>query len=98
MSLPFNHLSYSSLSKYIIQKTGVSNPKRIIDGWTPLHSASLRGHIEVAQHIIENLQDINPKRNDGWTPLHCAAQNGHVSLCQIIIPNVEVCINIHILL
>jgi len=80
---------HSSLSKYIIQKTGVSNPKRIIDGWTPLHSASLRGHIEVAQHIIENLQDINPKRNDGWTPLHCAAQNGHVLLCQIIIPNVK---------
>jgi ankyrin repeat protein len=48
--------------------------------WTPLHWASLRGHLQVFKALLEHGADIEAKDNDGWTPLHNAAINAHLAV------------------
>lgn len=49
------------------------NEKDPFGGSSPLITASLFGHTEVARVLIEAGADINFKNNDGSTPLHVAA-------------------------
>jgi ankyrin repeat protein len=47
------------------------------DGYTPLHWASLFGHVQVFQALLEHGADIEAKHNGGMTPLHGACCGGH---------------------
>ena len=44
------------------------------DGTTPLHLASLQGHVDVARLLIEHGADAAAQRKDGMTPLSLASQ------------------------
>ena len=50
-------------------------------GFTPLHSAALRGHFEVWKFLCLNPEEKKPKNEEGFTPLHLAAENGHLDRC-----------------
>jgi ankyrin repeat protein len=50
------------------------------EGWTPLHWACRKGHVQVAKEILEHGADITVKDNAGRTPLHWACYNGHVTV------------------
>ena len=54
------------------------------DGITPLHMAAEKGHYEVFQLIISNVNEKNPASHDGFTPLHIATKHGHYKICNLI--------------
>ena len=55
------------------------------NGWTPLHWASYRGNLKMAQLLIEKGADVHAKENKGWTPLHCASSKGHLEIAQLLL-------------
>ena len=55
------------------------------EDWTPLHTASVNGHLELARVLISAGADVNAKNEDNWTPLHVASFNGHPELARYLI-------------
>ena len=51
-----------------------------MSGFTPLHFASKKGHVEAARYLITQ-HNCSPELGDidGFTPLHSAASNGHLA-------------------
>ena len=49
---------------------------------TPLMMAALKGHLALAQLLIERGADVN---KPGWAPLHYAATGGHVPLIKLLL-------------
>ena len=45
-------------------------------GITPLHYVVLNGKADIANFMIENLEDCNPASRSSDTPLHLAYKNG----------------------
>ncbi|KAJ9552998.1 hypothetical protein OSB04_017043 [Centaurea solstitialis] len=52
---------------------GASVDAKDSEGRTPLHWAVDRGHLEVAELLLNKNADVNIKDNEGQTPLHYAA-------------------------
>ena len=60
------------------------------NGWTPLHSASYHGHLEVVELLISEAKSmgvdiLNEKDNYGRSPLHSASRNGRVKVVELLI-------------
>ena len=47
-------------------------------GWTTLMKASLVGHVEVAELLLNHGAEVDQQNNDGQTALMIASQNGHI--------------------
>ena len=75
------------LCKYIIEKTGDTNPVRY-DGINPLHFAAEAGHSDIYEFLMINFSNKNPALSNGWTPLHYAALCGHLEVFKLIIKEV----------
>ncbi|PWA85036.1 Acyl-CoA-binding protein, ACBP [Artemisia annua] len=54
-------------------EAGISVDAKDSEGRTPLHWAVDRGHIDVAELLLNRNADVNLQDNDGQTPLHYAA-------------------------
>ena len=52
---------------------------------SPMHIAAERGNLELCEHIIDKIEDKNPKDIHGETPLHWAAERGHYDVCELIL-------------
>ena len=47
--------------------------------YTPLFVAAYHGHLEIIQHLVENVPELNDVlAEDGRTALYVACQNGHL--------------------
>ena len=70
-------------------KAGADIHETGTNGWTPLHMASARGHIEIARSLILNGARVNqPKEIDGSeTPLMEAASTGQSELVRLLLDN-----------
>ena len=64
---------------------------RGLNGWTPLHSASYGGHIEILQLLIDQ-EGIDPNEGDdnSVSSLHMASYNGHLPVVQYLIDTCHV--------
>ena len=50
-------------------------------GWTELHEAAKRGHLDAVRLLLEHGADPNAREpGDNTTPLHWAAAHGHVDV------------------
>ena len=49
---------------------------------TPLHAASVKGHLEVASILVESGADLNSLDNLGKIPLHRVSQGGHLVMVE----------------
>jgi Ankyrin repeats (3 copies)/Ankyrin repeats (many copies) len=53
-------------------------------GWTPLHTASNSGALEVVRLLLEHGADVEAKKNDGKTALQVAADKGHDEVVKLL--------------
>ena len=44
---------------------------------TPLHCAADKGHLDVYQYLIRNVEDKNPQNREGLTPLQYAGMKNY---------------------
>jgi ankyrin repeat protein len=63
------------------------NVKDDVYGWTPLHEAAWKGHVEIIRLLLQNGAEVNAKNNYGYTPLHYAACNGHIDILHLLVEN-----------
>jgi ankyrin repeat protein len=56
-------------------------------GMTPLHTAALKGHTDIADLLIANKADVNALDDNGWAPLHEAAWKGHEAVARLLLAN-----------
>ena len=71
--------------KYCVNK-GVDKDAKDYDGWTALHYATWKGHLEIVQYLIETCQlDKEAKINEGSTALHIAIRNDHLNIVTYLI-------------
>eukprot|EP01113_Clastostelium_recurvatum_P005914 TRINITY_DN1265_c0_g1_i4.p1 TRINITY_DN1265_c0_g1~~TRINITY_DN1265_c0_g1_i4.p1 ORF type:complete len:469 (+),score=106.95 TRINITY_DN1265_c0_g1_i4:260-1666(+) len=54
-------------------------------GFTPLHMACGKGHVEVLQTLIAHGAFVESRNRNGSTPLHTAAQKGHAHAVEALI-------------
>ena len=56
---------------------------------TPLHLASLQGHLETVEYLCENfVSNVNIQTDSYWylrTPLHWASRGGHLEVIKYLI-------------
>ena len=56
---------------------------------SPIHIAADLGNLKLCQHIIDRIDDENPKDLKEETPLHWAAAKDHFDVCKLILENVS---------
>lgn len=54
-------------------------------GYAPLHWATLSGHFELVQYLIEQGADIEACTEDGDTPLHLSVKYEHLDIFQYLL-------------
>jgi ankyrin repeat protein len=54
-------------------------------GWTPLHYACAKGHLDVASFLITNGANVNSLSLGGTTPLMMAVQSGNELLVKLLL-------------
>ena len=57
------------------------------NGWTPLHLASMKGHVEVAELLIRKGAIVNDVSDWGGAPLHWASGGGYVEVATLLVDN-----------
>ena len=61
---------------------------------TPLHAATINGHLETCEYLCSSNCDVDARNYDGWSSLHIAAQKGHFDICQSLCRKYGAAINI----
>ena len=55
------------------------------DGFTALHWACHKGHLEMAKFLLLQEQDVNAKVIYGYTPLHLATWSGNLEIVKLLV-------------
>ena len=62
--------------EYLVKK-GSNMEAKGESGYTPLHYASINGHLPVVEYLVKKGADTEAKNKNGYTPLHLASDKGH---------------------
>ena len=54
-----------------------------VSGNTPLHTATIYGHMELVKLLLQHGADVYKKGQYGAIPVHMAAREGHASLVRL---------------
>eukprot|EP00919_Chromeraceae_sp_WS-2016_P032791 GHVR01077369.1.p1 GENE.GHVR01077369.1~~GHVR01077369.1.p1 ORF type:complete len:198 (+),score=42.47 GHVR01077369.1:5889-6482(+) len=54
-------------------------------GWTALHLASSRNHVDVVKLLCQAGSSVETKDTDGHTALHAAVTGGHIEVVQVLL-------------
>ncbi len=70
---------------------GASLSQKDMHGWTPLHTASEKGHLNVVNRLVELGLSVREKGTDGIAPLLLATLNGHNDVAVFLLRNNAIC-------
>jgi hypothetical protein len=77
---------FSALASHLIMMHSSDvNAKSDPDGLSPLHGASIYGHVDAARILIDHGANVNARDDDDWTPLHYASLWGHLGFAQLLL-------------
>ena len=80
---PLYYASLCGLHR-LVQHLAIAHPSDIHrrGGYhiTPLHAASVKGHVEVARVLLSHGADPNSQNDERFTPLHWASRRGHLAI------------------
>ena len=65
--------------------SGADPDSRTNKGYTPLHGASERGHIDVVRRLLGGGASVNVLTNEGFTPLHSASHYNQTEAVQLLL-------------
>uniref|UniRef100_A0A3Q3EIX1 Ankyrin repeat domain 27 (VPS9 domain) n=1 Tax=Labrus bergylta TaxID=56723 RepID=A0A3Q3EIX1_9LABR len=69
----------------VLQAGALSVNSSNVDGFTPLHVATLHGHAGLTGLLIRHGANVNARTNQSATPLHLATQNSHIQVVRILL-------------
>jgi ankyrin repeat protein len=86
---PLHYAAFWGLHS-IVESLVIKDPKGVhsrgfTDNATPLHLASEKGHVKVAQFLLEHKADVTVQDKYGETPLHRVSQSGPMKLAGTLI-------------
>uniref|UniRef100_A0A1X7T0I5 Death domain-containing protein n=2 Tax=Amphimedon queenslandica TaxID=400682 RepID=A0A1X7T0I5_AMPQE len=92
-STPLHEAAWRGLKdevQWLLNKFGSRTYHHGLHGWTPLHSASYGGHIEVLQLLIHQCgidpnEDPPQADSNGKLPIHYAAESGDILLLELYV-------------
>jgi len=71
----------------LIEKYSLSYDWTHSEGFSLLHIAALRGHLEMLQYLLSKGIQVNIRDNAGHTPLHYAAFEGNIDCVKLLVEN-----------
>jgi len=77
---------FTEVADYLITHSEVDIAEFRHSG-TPLHAASIQGHIGVVYLLLQHNVNVNAKCTShfDWTPLHAASANGYAKVAQLLL-------------
>lgn len=70
---------------YCLDRLNMNPDPKDNAGYTPLHEACSRGHLEIARILLQYGANHSETALSGIRPLHEAIENGHVEIVRLLI-------------
>lgn len=81
-------LNYIECAKLLLEHGADFEIKEGTYGWTPIFIASVEGHAEVCQMLVEAGCDTSKADGSGWTAMEHACLRGHLAIVDVVKPSV----------
>ncbi|CAL7951929.1 unnamed protein product [Xylocopa violacea] len=78
-------LGYTDVTAYCLEKLNNAPSPKDNAGYTPLHEACSKGHLEIAKLLLAYGANASESANGGIRPLHEAAENGAKELVRLLL-------------
>ncbi|KAJ9581890.1 hypothetical protein L9F63_003783, partial [Diploptera punctata] len=78
-------LGYTDVAAYCLEKLDNPPSPRDNAGYTPLHEACSRGHLDIARLLLMYGANVSDSALGGIRPLHEAAENGFTELIRLLL-------------
>jgi ankyrin repeat protein/L-ascorbate metabolism protein UlaG (beta-lactamase superfamily) len=80
-----SHTGHVDVVELLLDRGAGLGPVATQGGWTALHSAVSRGHLNVAEALIAREADVNALTEGGSAPLHVAVHGGDPRIAELLI-------------
>ncbi|GLV41324.1 uncharacterized protein CBL_04848 [Carabus blaptoides fortunei] len=78
-------LGYTDITAYCLEKLDCLPSPKDNAGYTPLHEACSRGHLDIAKLLLQYGANVSESAQGGIRPLHEAAENGFVEIIRLLL-------------
>ncbi|KAL7049132.1 hypothetical protein ACKWTF_003609 [Chironomus riparius] len=80
-----SRLNYVDVVAYCLDRISMSPDSKDNAGYTPLHEACSRGHLEIARLLLQYGANHSEAALSGIRPLHEAIENGHIEMVRLLL-------------
>ncbi|XP_065156226.1 uncharacterized protein [Atheta coriaria] len=76
---------YTDITAYCLEKMMCNPSPKDNAGYTPLHEACSKGHLDIARLLLQYGAQVSESAHGGIRPLHEAAENGYVEIIRLLL-------------